>query len=116
MDMMELKDSLIEYGVDFQGVMERFVDDERLYFDCLMAFANDTSFDGLQASLDMEDYASAFEHAHVLKGVTGNLGITPLYAAIDNLVEALRSHEYSNLAQQYEVVSEERRRLLQIIK
>ena len=34
---------------------------------------------------------SAFEAAHTLKGVTGNMGLTPLYDAVCTIVEPLRT-------------------------
>ena len=36
---------------------------------------------------------SAFEAAHTLKGVTGNMGLTPLYDAVCTIVEPLRTRE-----------------------
>ena len=36
---------------------------------------------------------SAFEAAHTLKGVTGNMGLTPLYDAVCTIVEPLRTGE-----------------------
>ena len=47
----------------------------------------------LGGALASGDTAKAFEAAHTLKGVTGNMGLTPLYAALCTLVEPLRTGE-----------------------
>lgn len=39
------------------------------------------------------DYTAAFEAAHTLKGVVGNMGLTPLYQAVCEIVEPLRKRE-----------------------
>ncbi len=40
-------------------------------------------------------YDEAFEDAHALKGVAGNLHLTSLYDAISQLVEPLRQKDFN---------------------
>ena len=43
--------------------------------------------------LHLVDLDGAFQAAHTLKGVSGNLGLTPLYEAVCDIVEPLRHGE-----------------------
>lgn len=106
--MSELTDRLRAYGADMDGAMERFVGDEELFGECFSMFLEDAAFAALEDSLKKQDYRAAFEAAHTLKGVAGNLGLTPLYQAICQLVEPLRRGEYSALQSQYEAVADAR--------
>ena len=113
--MTNLNDTLRAYGVNINEVMERFVNDERLYYDCLHSFIEDISFAGLERAILSKEFKAAFEHAHTLKGVAANLGLTPLLTAINGIVEPLRRHDYSNLNQQYDAINAEREKLRKIL-
>lgn len=88
--MEALLKKLQEYGADTKGAMERFLDDTELYEMCLVTFMKDEGFAGLEKALAEKAYDKAFDHAHTLKGVAGNLGLTPLFQAISDIVEPLR--------------------------
>ncbi|MEG0780829.1 MAG: Hpt domain-containing protein [Oscillospiraceae bacterium] len=88
---------LQDYGADTIGALERLVDDEALYSDCLQLFLRDEGFTALPEAIAHRDYSAAFESAHTLKGVAGNLGLTPLFVAICDIVEPLRRGEYGKL-------------------
>lgn len=109
--MSDRRQNLIAYGVNYAEVMERFVDDEDLDFDCLMMFIDDPAFEGLRKSVADQDYVSAFDYAHSLKGVAGNLGLTPLYNIISQIVEPLRNRDYSDLPAQWKAVQTAREEL-----
>lgn len=51
--------------------------------------AND-SFAQLEESLAAGEYEKAGEHAHAIKGMTGNLSLTPLFEASTTLMNELR--------------------------
>lgn len=104
--MSELQKKLANYGVNFAVVMERFVDDEELYESCLAMFLEDETCQHLGEAIKNGQYDEAFNYAHTLKGVVGNLGLTPLYDVICNIVEPLRMHDYSDLDNQYKAIME----------
>ena len=60
-------------------------------------------FEWGKKALEAGDLDAAFEAAHALKGVTGNLALTPIYEPVQVVTELLRSRtetDYSaNLAQ-----------------
>ncbi|MEG1720973.1 MAG: Hpt domain-containing protein [Pseudoflavonifractor sp.] len=109
--MDAMLERLAGYGADMKGAMGRFLDDEDLYKSCFTAFVGDESFDAIGAALDAGDYEKAFECAHTLKGITGNMGLTPLYEVVSSLVEALRGHAYYGLREYYAAILEQREKL-----
>ncbi|MEG1547612.1 MAG: Hpt domain-containing protein [Clostridia bacterium] len=99
--MDAMLEKLKEYGADVDGAMERFLGDETLYKTCFMIFLDDAAFQQLGDALLAMDYKKAFESAHTLKGVAGNMGLTPIYKLICNIADALRKNEYSALQDCY---------------
>ena len=69
--------------------------------------------------LHLVDLDGAFEAAHTLKGVAGNLGLTPLYRSVCAVVEPLRIREerddyadfYQAIRKEYEKVEQMRQEL-----
>lgn len=80
-------------GVDVDSALERFMQKEDLYVRFLKKFNEDKNFGGLRDSIQMKKFNEAFQYGHTLKGVTGNLGLTPLYEKVAVLVDALRNSE-----------------------
>ena len=105
----------MEYGVDMKKTMERFVGDEDLYAECLTKFLSDSSWPLLKNAYEHKEYKEMFEYAHTLKGVTGNLGLTPLYNAVSDMVGALRFEQYEKVDGLYELVEAELSRLLRVL-
>lgn len=95
--MSALLDELKSWGCDVDGAMERFIDDEELYCMCLGSVMEDENFGGLRTALLQHDVKNAFEHAHTLKGVLANMGLTPMYDIIVQIVEPLRAGSDENL-------------------
>lgn len=82
-----------EYGGDYTATMERFLGNRNLYLKLLDMLFQDPNLKNLGDALDSGDLTAAFEAAHTLKGVVGNMGLKPLYAASCAIVEPLRSRE-----------------------
>jgi len=95
---------LKEWGCDIEGALERFLDDKELYVTCLQTVAVDGNFKKLGAALEEERIADAFDYAHTLKGVFANLGLTPMYTIVEEIVEPLRNGSMNNLKQPYEAL------------
>ena len=114
--MSKLLDDLQAYGVDLAETMDRFVDDEELYVSCLEEFRTEPSFDHLRSALDNGDMEAAFDAAHTLKGVTGNLGFTPLFNAVCPMVETLRSGANEGLEEKYNAIMAEKARVDAILE
>lgn len=86
-----MQTTLTAYGVNWTETMERFVNSEELYMECLEMLTKDESLSLLEARLSEGNLRGAFEAAHTLKGVAANMGLTPLTQAADALVAPLRT-------------------------
>lgn len=106
--MSELSEKMESYGIDVAETMERFVEDEDLYVECLHEYLDNPDFTLLGEAINAKDYSKAFDRAHTLKGVAGNMGLTTLFKIICNIVEPLRVHDYSDLDAEYAEVMRER--------
>lgn len=86
---------LEEAGIDVADALARFMDNEGLMLKFLLRFPEDQNFPLLKQAMDSGDTARAFEAAHTLKGVAGNLAMTGLFRQVSLLVEDLRSQDLS---------------------
>lgn len=85
------KSMLVAAGIDVDELFERFMDNEALAMKFLRRFPEDTNFQRLQQALKCSNEVEAFEAAHTLKGVVGNLSMHSLYYETSDLVERLRA-------------------------
>lgn len=88
--MKEFKDVFTSYGGDYEPTMERMMGNQKLYIKFLDQLLADENIGKLEQALQEENLKAAFEAAHALKGVVGNLGLTPLYESTCDIVEPLR--------------------------
>lgn len=89
----ELKEKLINNGVDVEAALSRFMNNEALYMKFLNKFITEPTYERLKDSMEAEDYPEVFRQAHTLKGVSANLSLNPLTASTEKLVELLRNRE-----------------------
>ncbi|MCI2106041.1 MAG: Hpt domain-containing protein [Intestinimonas sp.] len=106
---------LADWGCDTRGALERMLEDEGFYRDCLAAFYQDKGFEMLAAQLKHCDVRGAFETSHMLKGVAANLGLTPLYKIICSMVEPLRAGRLDGVPELYQAMMQQRKTLRQCI-
>ena len=87
-------------GADVETGLSRCVGNETLYLKLVNMGLGDTKFEELGAAVNAGDLSKAFELCHALKGVIGNLAITPLFDALSEMTEKLRNRQpadYSSL-------------------
>ena len=70
---------LTELGCDVSGALPRFLGKREFYCRLLAQVPEEENFESLGAALAAGDAKAAFERAHALKGVLGNMGLTPMY-------------------------------------
>lgn len=88
--MNSLEQILVSYGADYKEISQRFMNNDALYIRILGMLFSDVSLKKLKNDIANGDLVGAFEAGHTLKGVSGNLGLTPFYNSICNIVEPLR--------------------------
>ena len=104
-------DALRALGADVDDGLKRCMNMEAFYLRMVSSLQGDTRMDDLKAALDAKDLDRAFEHAHALKGVYGNLSLTQLYVPIQEMTELLRSRTDTDYAPLMARLLEEKARL-----
>lgn len=84
-------DDLRSYGANVDEGLGRCMNNEAFYLRLAKMVVEDGSFERLQTALAGGDLDAAFEAAHALKGVLGNLALTPMSAPVTELTELLRN-------------------------
>ncbi|MBQ9210342.1 MAG: Hpt domain-containing protein [Clostridia bacterium] len=84
-------DSLKAYGANVEEGLHRCMNMEAFYLKLFDSLKGDTRVDDLQAALAEKNLDKAFEIAHALKGIYGNLSLTPLYEPVQEITELLRA-------------------------
>ena len=93
-------EKLKDFGVDPQEGLKRCLDDESFYLMLVGMVPADAGFGKLKEALENQDLDAAFEAAHALKGVLGNLSLNTIYDPVSEMTELLRSRtemDYSEM-------------------
>ena len=93
-------------GADVETGLSRCVGNEALYLKLVGMGLGDTKFEELGSTVKDGNLDKAFELCHALKGVIGNLALTPLYEALSDLTEKLRAREEADYQAMYSNIIE----------
>ena len=85
-------EKLREFGANVDEGVKRCVNNETFYLTMVTKSLQEPGFDNLKGAIEAGDLDKAFEIAHALKGVTGNLALTPIDTPVREITELLRSH------------------------
>lgn len=99
-------------GVNTKEGLARCMNKEDFYLKMIKIGIANEQFDELEKALAANDLVKAFDAAHALKGVTGNLAITPIYNPLNRLTEMLRAKMNANYTLIYKPIKDARDRLL----
>ncbi len=84
-------DILNEFGADTKEGLARCLDDEEFYLELIPEALDRNRYEELEKLLQEKNIKGAFEAAHALKGVLGNLALTPIYDPTSEMTEFLRA-------------------------
>ena len=84
-------ENLKAYGADTQEGLKRCMNNESFYLRMVKMIPGDPNFQKLYDAIEAGDLTAAFEAAHAVKGASGNLSLTPIYAPVQEITELLRS-------------------------
>lgn len=90
--VMSMLDELKEMGVNIEDALQRFMNNSALYEKMLGKLVKNVREIEVLPSIEAGDYNAACDKAHTLKGVMGNLSITPLYKSYTQIVNLLREN------------------------
>ncbi|MDE6434947.1 MAG: Hpt domain-containing protein [Lachnospiraceae bacterium] len=102
-------------GVDIDGASERFMGNMALLERFLKKFLEDKHFDELMEAFDAEDTEKAFQAAHTLKGVCGNLSLTTLFHITSDVTEHLRAGDMDLAKEKLPGMQEEYEKMIAVI-
>ena len=101
-------EGLRELGANVEEGLERCMGMEDFYLEMIELGISDERFDNLGVLLKEGNLDDAFETVHALKGVIGNLSLTPLYETINEITEHLRAREQMDYGPLYEKLISQR--------
>lgn len=84
-------ETLKEFGADVNEGLARCLNKEDFYLKMVNMGISDPRFVTLKDVLASKDLDAAFEQAHALKGVLGNLALTPIFEPVSEMTELLRA-------------------------
>ena len=99
----QLLKTLAAKGCDIEKMLtETFMGKEDFYLRMVSkALEDEAGIEKLKLAMGAEDIRGGFEAAHALKGVYGNLSLTPLYDPMSELTEILRAGGFEGAPQKY---------------
>ncbi|MDE6314701.1 MAG: Hpt domain-containing protein [Lachnospiraceae bacterium] len=108
----ERKQQLVDLGINVDEMLERFMGNSQMIEKFLKKFLQESHYQKLQEALAQEDVTGAFEEAHALKGVCGNLSLVNLYKCISQQVEYLRCGELEQAKEMMPEVEAEYKKII----
>lgn len=112
----ELKQELINNGVDYNALVKRFMNMDKMAEKFLLKFLADETMATYAQAVEANDADALFKATHTLKGVCGNLCINCILDIITSEVEVYRSGSADGAKETYDKVKAEYDKVCEIIK
>ena len=109
-------DKMKELGIDPKEGLTRCMNNEVFFFKMISMAISNEYFETLGKALEENDLDTAFEAAHALKGVIGNLALAPIYNPLSEMTELLRARKPADYISMYHPIKEIRDQLLAMTK
>ena len=93
---MDVRQFYIDTKGDYNDALRRMMNDA-LITRMINKFMSGDAIDSVISSYESKDYRALFSSAHTLKGVAGNLSLTPLFEIASSITEATRNQDGVNL-------------------
>lgn len=108
-------EKLNEFGVDTKEGLTRCMNNQKFYFRMISMGLSNDSFEKLEKALAENNLDEAFEAAHALKGVLGNLALTPIYKPLSEMTEMLREKKTADYTTMYQPIMKLRNDLVSML-
>ena len=109
-------EKLAEYGADVKAGLNLCMNSEDFYLRMVSMVVAEQSFADLKKAIEENDLDAAFQAAHALKGVTGNLSLTPLYNKVAEITELLRAKTQMDYSELLNAILSEKEKLEKLIE
>lgn len=110
MTIQDLKD----FGANTDEGLARCINNEDFYMKMVRMAVNDGGYASLAAALEKKDLKAAFEAAHSLKGILGNLALTPMFEPASEMTELLRAGKDIDYTPYLEEIMKQHAKLVKI--
>ena len=84
-------------GINLNAINDCFGGNEEIYFKFLKKFFDDRDYVEFNKLMLEARYEEAFNSAHAIKGLTGNLGMTKIYEYLVIIVEKIRNSNFDEI-------------------
>ena len=108
-------EKLRAYGANVDEGLARCMNNESFYLRMVRMALDDGSFGRLEQAVQARDKKAAFEAAHAMKGVMGNLSLTPLFRPVSEMTERLRAGEDADYQSDLDQILSEREKLRSLL-
>ena len=109
-------DALKQFGCNTDDGLSRCIGNEAFYFKLIGKVIDDKNFQMLEDAVASKDLDKAFDAAHSLKGVLGNLALTPVYQPVYEITELLRERKDIDYSEYIKTISEKRKETAALMK
>ena len=107
-------DRLKEYGANVEEGLGRCMNNESFYLRMVGLLLDDKNIDNLEQAIENNDLDKAFEAAHALKGIAGNLSLTPIFEPALEVTELLRKRTEMDYSEYVSVLKQKRDELREL--
>lgn len=112
---MALLEELSNLGVDINDGLNRLMNNKGIYEKLLKKLPEAINQQKVLPFIDSGDIETATRNAHTIKGVTGNLSITPLYTAYTEIVNLLRAEKIDEARSLYVNILPAQEKIIEVI-
>ncbi|MCM1121161.1 MAG: hypothetical protein NC416_01120 [Eubacterium sp.] len=114
---MSLLEELKDLGVNIEEGLERVMDDEPLYETMLGMYIDKVDSNPIALEdFEGDDLETLISRVHILKGLTGNLAMTPLFEGYVQALDLLRSGNPADAKKEYERILPAQAAIIDCIK
>ena len=108
--------ALTASGMDVSATIQRFGGNESLFLKYLKRFPTEPTFGLLEDAVWRNDSVAVKTHCHTLKGISGNLGLTPLFNMCASMMTTLRTAGFEDALLLFGDVKREYQNAVQMIQ
>ena len=112
----DVQDLMTEGGVDVKDGMGRFVGKLDLFVKIFRKYDDDNNMELLRDAMEAGNVDAAFNAAHTLKGVCGNLSMQKMFDVASQLTEFLREKDMDSARQMMPKLEEEHQKITTLLK